>query len=168
MSNTATPTDNRWRGIDFKAALLAGLIAGVVDLALLAGIALGEGNAWVNMRMTAAILMGRGVLPPPATFDPLIFVVSSIVHFGLSAIYGVIVAWFVRNSDWRLALMIGVAVGFGIYVVNYYIFAPLLFPWMSAPRSGMVSTLVHPVFGVVAAAAYIWLRRRPLSRTSAA
>ena len=26
--------------------------------------------------------------------------------------------------------MIGVAVGFGIYVVNYYVFAPLLFPWL--------------------------------------
>ena len=54
----------------------------------------------------------------------------------------------------------GVAVGFGIYVVNYYIFAPLLFPWLSVQRSGMVSTLIHPVFGLIAAAAYIRLRKK--------
>ena len=92
MSSAIEPNSNRWQGIDVKAALLAGLIAGVIDLALLGAIALAEGNAWVNMRMTAAILMGRGVLPPPATFDPLIFTVSSVVHFGLSMIYGLIVA----------------------------------------------------------------------------
>ena len=160
MSSALEPNNNRRRSIDVKAALLAGLIAGVVDLALLGAIALAEGNAWVNMRMTAAILMGRAVLPPPATFDPLIFAVSSVVHFGLSLIYGLVVAWFVRRADWALGLMIGAAVGFGIYVVNYYIFAPLMFPWLSVQRSGMVSTLIHPVFGVIAAAAYIWLRNR--------
>lgn len=157
MSSISTVTPRF--GIDIKAALFAGFIAGVIDLALLGAIALAEGNAWGNMRMTAAILMGRDVLPPPATFDPLIFVVSSIVHFGLSLIYGLIVAWFVRKSDWPLGMMIGVAIGFAIYIVNYYVFAPLLFPWLSVQRGGMVSTLIHPVFGLIAAAAYIWLRR---------
>jgi hypothetical protein len=81
------------------------------------------------------------------------------VHFGLSMIYGVIVAFFVRRANWRIGLMIGVAVGFGIYVVNYYVFAPLLFPWLIESRSGMVPTLIHPVFGMIAAAAYLKLRR---------
>ncbi len=147
-----------------KAALLAGLFAGVVDLALLAASALAQGqNVWVNMRHTAAILMGTGVLPPPATFDLLLFIVSTIVHFGLSMIYGVIVAFFVRKANWRIGLMIGVAVGFGIYVVNYYVFAPLLFPWLTESRSGMVPTLIHPVFGMIAAAAYLKLRRATLA-----
>lgn len=151
---------NGWQGIDVRAALLAGFIAGVVDLALLAASALAAGeNVWVNMRMTAAILMGTGVLPPPSTFDPLIFTVSAVVHFGLSLIYGLIVAWFVRRSTWAVGLMIGVAMGAGIYLVNYYLFAPLLFPWLIELRGGMVSTLIHPVFGLVAAAAYLKLRR---------
>ena len=160
MSSLAPSPRGYWQGIDVKAALLAGLLAGVVDLALLAASAWAQGdNVWVNMRMTAAILMGTGVLPPPATFDPLLFVVSAIVHFGLSLIYGLIVARFVRKSGWAVGLMIGVAVGFGIYLVNYYVFAPLLFPWLSVQRSGLVPTLIHPVFGLVAAAAYLKLRR---------
>ena len=160
MSSLTTPGGSRWQGVDVKAAVLAGLLAGVVDLALLAASAWTQGqNVWVNMRHTAAILMGTGVLPPPATFDLLLFIVSTIVHFGLSMIYGVIVAFFVRNANWTIGLMIGVAVGFGIYLVNYYLFAPLLFPWLIESRSGMVPTLIHPVFGMIAAAAYLKLRR---------
>lgn len=160
MSSLITPGSSRWQGVDIKVALLAGLLAGVVDLALLAASAWTQGqNVWVNMRHTAAILMGTGVLPPPATFDLLLFVVSTIVHFGLSMIYGVIVAFFVRKANWTIGLIIGVAVGFGIYVVNYYLFAPLMFPWLIESRSGMVPTLIHPVFGMIAAAAYLKLRR---------
>lgn len=160
MSSLITPGSSRWQGVDIKAALVAGLLAGLVDLALLAASAWTQGqNVWVNMRHTAAILMGTGVLPPPATFDLLLFVVSTIVHFGLSMIYGVIVAFFVRKANWTIGLIIGVAVGFGIYVVNYYVFAPLLFPWLIESRSGMVPTLIHPVFGMIAAAAYLKLRR---------
>ena len=160
MSSLTTSRTAYWQGVDIKAALLAGLLAGVVDLALLAASAWAQGdNVWVNMRMTAAILMGPGVLPPPVTFDPLLFVVSTIVHFGLSLIYGLIVAWCVRKSSWTVGVMIGVAVGFAIYVVNYYLFAPLLFPWLSVQRSGLVPTLIHPVFGLVATAAYLKLRR---------
>ena len=160
MSSLITSGSGRWHGVDIKAALLAGLLAGVVDLALLAASAWTQGqNVWVNMRHTAAILMGTGVLPPPATFDLLLFVVSTIVHFGLSMIYGVIVAFFVHKANWTIGLIIGVAVGFAIYVVNYYLFAPLLFPWLIESRSGMVPTLIHPVFGMIAAAAYLKLRR---------
>ncbi len=162
MSSVTASERGRSHGVDITAALLAGLIAGVVDLALLAAIALAQGqNVWVNMRMTAAILMGPGVLPPPATFDALLFAVSSVVHFGLSMIYGLIVAWFVRKSNFSIGLIIGVAVGFAIYVINYYVFAPLLFPWLLGSRAGMVPTLIHPVFGVIAAATYLKLRKAP-------
>src|SRR4030095_8732826 len=137
MWSLTTPGGSRWQGVDVKAAVLAGLLAGVVDLALLAASAWTQGqNVWVNMRHTAAILMGSGVLPPPAIFDLLLFRVSTVVHFGLSMIYGVIVAFFVRRANWTIGLMIGVAVGFAIYVVNYYVFAPLLFPWLIESRSG--------------------------------
>ena len=160
MSTLMSPGGSRWQGVDVKAALLAGLIAGVVDLSLLAASAWAQGqNVWVNMRQTAAMLMGTGVLPPPATFDLLLFIVSTIVHFGLSMVYGLIVAFFIRKTNWTTGLIIGVAVGFGIYVVNYYVFAPLLFPWLTESRSGMVPTLIHPVFGMIAAAAYLKLRR---------
>lgn len=163
MSSVTTPARNHWQGIDVKAALVAGLIAGVVDEALLvAGLVLQGAGFWTASRMTAAIVMGAGVLPPPATFDLAVIVVATIVHFGLSVIYALIIAWFVRNSGWNAGLLIGVAAGFAIYVFNFYLVAPLVFPWWIEMR-GLVPTLIHPVFGVTAAAAYMWLRKTPAS-----
>jgi hypothetical protein len=49
-----------------------------------------------------------------------------------------------------------------IYVVNFFVFAPLLFPWLIESRGGIVPTLIHPVCGAIAAAAYLKLRRAPV------
>ena len=63
--------------MDWRAAIWAGLIAGAVLLilqtAILAGVT--GGSPWVTLCMIAAMVMGEGVLPPPATFDPVIVVV---------------------------------------------------------------------------------------------
>lgn len=159
MSSVTTPP-RHWQGIDIRAALLAGIIAGIVDEALLvAGLALQGEGFWTASRMTAAIVMGEGVLPPPATFDLAVIIVATLVHFGLSIIYALIIAWFVRKSGWNAGLLIGVAAGFAIYVFNFYLVAPFMFPWWIEMR-GLVPTLIHPVFGVTAAAAYMWLRNR--------
>ena len=159
MSSTVSNNRNRWRGVDVKASLLAGLIAGAVDGILLIAIYAVQGlSPWGAARMNAAILMGPGVLQAP-TIDATILIVSIVVHFGLSLIYALIIAWFVRNSEWTTGLVVGVVAGFVIYIFNFYFIAPLLFPWMIEMR-GLVSTLIHPVFGVTAAAADIWLRNK--------
>ena len=58
--------------IDWKAALWAGIVAGFVFMVLemLLVQLVGGGSMWGPPRMMAAMVMGRGVLPPPATFDP--------------------------------------------------------------------------------------------------
>lgn len=158
MSSVTTPTRISWKGVDIKAALLAGLIAGAVDqLLLVSGIMLGGGGFWDATRLTAAIALGQGVLPPPSTFNATVVVVATVVHFGLALIYGFIIAWLVRKADWATGVMIGVAAGFVIYLFNFYLVAPVLFPWWVGTR-GLVATLIHPVFGLTAAAAYLRLR----------
>lgn len=142
------------------AAVWAGLIAGVADqLLLVTGIVLQGGGFWDATRLTASVVLGSGVMPPPSSFDATIVAVATAVHFGLSVIYGLIIAWLVRNANWATGLMIGVAAGFAIYVFNFYVVAPLLFPWWIGTR-GLVATLIHPVFGLTAVASYLWLRDR--------
>lgn len=159
MSSVTTPARHHWQGVDIRAAIWAGIIAGIVDEALLvAGLLLQGAGFWTASRMTAAIVMGEGVLPPPATFDFSVVIVATIVHFGLSLIYALVIAWFVRNSGWNAGLLIGVAAGFAIYFFNFYLVAPLVFPWWIEMR-GLLPTLIHPAFGVTAAAAYLWLRK---------
>ena len=65
--------------LDLRAAVLAGIAAGVLFIILeMALVALMMGDSpWAPPRMIAAIAMGEGVLPPPATFDATIFAFSA-------------------------------------------------------------------------------------------
>lgn len=120
--------------IDWTAAVWAGIIAGVVFMVLemLLVQLVAEGNMWGPPRMTAAIVLGREVLPPPATFDAGVFILAMIVHFVLSLVYAFIFAWIL--GQWQLTLTAaaigGLVFGLVIYAVNFYGFTAL-FPWFT-------------------------------------
>lgn len=142
--------------IDWKAALWAGLIAGVVfmvlEMVLVATV--GGGSPWGPPRMIGAMAMGRDVLPPPATFDVSVFLVAMIIHFVLSIILAIPLAWVV--SHWRLGLgaSIGVGAVFGllVYLVNFYGFTAL-FPWFAMARNP-ITLGAHIAFGLTLGWAY--------------
>ncbi|WP_425450131.1 hypothetical protein [Virgifigura deserti] len=143
--------------MDWKAALWAGLIAGAIFMMLemILVAVTGMGSPWGPPRMIAAMVMGRDVLPPPATFDLGVLMIAMVIHFVLSIVYGFILAWIL----WRwglglgLALLAGAAFGLTLYLVNFYGFASALFPWFAEARN-WVSILSHIVFGAVLAWAY--------------
>lgn len=89
------------RGVSYKAAIWAGLVAGLVFLVLeMTMVPLsGGGSPWGPPRMIAAIAMGPDVLPPPATFDLTILMVAAVIHFVLSIILAVMLAWIVRGRS---------------------------------------------------------------------
>jgi hypothetical protein len=45
-----------------------------------------------------------------------------------------------------------------VYGVNFYLIAPAAFPWFVEARN-WISFVTHAMFGAVAAAAYVWLRK---------
>lgn len=144
----------------WKAAVWSGLIAGVVFLVLemlLVSLIAGD-SPWAPMRMMAAILLGQGVLPPPATFDVGIVAAAMVVHFALAIGYGLILSLLVFRLETGPALLIGALFGLGLYVVNFYGFTAV-FPWFAMARNGM-SILAHAVFGLTAAWAYKALAKR--------
>ena len=137
--------------LDVKAAIWAGIIAGVVfmivEMVLVATV--GGGSPWGPPRMIAAIGMGKDVLPPPATFDLGVMIVAMAIHFVLATLLGMILGLIV--SRWKLGLMASIGVGaiFGlaVYLVNFYGFTAL-FPWFAMARTP-ISLLAHVVFGTV-------------------
>ncbi len=137
-------------------ALKASVIAAIVFLmAEMAMVALIEGQSpFGPPRMMAAIVMGRDVLPPPATFDLAIMMVAMMVHLGLSMVLGIV--WGLVHSALGLSkwVAVGVAAVFGLllYVVNFYGFTAL-FPWFEMAR-GTVSAVGHAIFGIALAWAY--------------
>lgn len=148
-------------------ALLAALIAGAVDAILVLLMALAYGRPLTEaVRPIAAILLGAQALSSEQA-RATILISAAAVHIGLSLFYGVIVIWamkrFVQPLQLRTALVLGALAGFAMYAINYFVIAPIAFPWFIAER-GVIATLVHPVFGVVAAASYVWLARQAAHR----
>ncbi len=142
--------------INLKAAIVAGIIAGVVFMMLemvLVGTVGGQ-SPWGPPQMIAAMAMGKGVLPPPAAFDPVIMAVAMMIHLVLSILLGVVLGWVI--SHWRLSLVAAIVAGIGfgllVYFLNFYVMTAV-FPWFAMARGG-ISIFAHAAFGLVLGWAY--------------
>ena len=127
------------------AGLGAGLAAGAIFIVVevIQATLLGSGPLG-PLRLIGAIILGMESLPPPPVASAATAVpVGLIVHFTLSAIFGVMFGAAVgsvgalRRS--RGALIAAATVsGFLLWLVNFNVIAPLVFPWF-----GMVNQLVQ-------------------------
>jgi len=145
--------------IDWKAATWAGIIAGFVFLVLemVMVTVFGGGSPWGPPRMMAAIVLGKGVLPPPATFAPGVVAVAMAVHFVLAIVYALVFSLVITRVGLGPALALGGLGGSLLYIVNFYGFTAL-FPWFAMARN-WITVFTHIVFGVTVAAAYVPARR---------
>ena len=109
--------------------------------------------------MIAAMVMGKGVLPPPATFDIGVLMAAMAVHFPLSVVFTLILAWIIARFDMGVAVLIGAVFGLILYAVNFYGFTAI-FPWFAMARN-WVSIFSHIMFGMIAAIAYKQLAKSP-------
>lgn len=139
------------RSLSWKAAIWAGLIAGIVFMMLemvLVG-TIGGQSPWGPPRMIAAMVMGESVLPPPATFDLGIMMVAMMIHLMMSIVLGAVLGWAI--SHWRMslptAIMAGIAFGLLVYFVDFYVMTAV-FPWFAMARGG-ISIFAHAMFGLV-------------------
>ena len=146
---------------DWRAGAWAGLIAGLVFMmAEMLMVMFVQGQSpWGPPRMMAAMALGEQALPPPADFDLKIMTVAMMIHIPLAIVYGLAIGWIVHRFETGIALAVGGAIGVVIYLVNFYPIAAAAFPWFAMAR-GWVSAMAHVLFGLVAAGAYVALRRR--------
>ncbi len=143
------------------AALVSGVVFLIIQLGLSAAV---KGQSiWAPVRMIGALVLGRGVLPPPATFDFGVFLTAVVTHLILAFIYTTIGLLVVRA---RRAPLIGALLGLVLYVINFHVLTAV-FPWFAAAR-GWITVVSHIVFGVTAAWTYVELRRRrePITPTA--
>jgi len=139
--------------VDWSAAVWAGVISGIIFLVismLLAAIYIG--SPWVITRLIASVVMGSGVLPPPATFDLTIFIVSVIVQLLLSIAFACILAIIFHRWGLLVGIIGGAIFGLALYFINFYTFS-IIFPWFFPMRSWIMA-LSHVVFGALAGGIY--------------
>jgi len=153
-TTTTAPARTTAPALDFKAALIAGLIAGAVfmmlEMALVATV--GGGSPWGPPRMIAAIGMGRDVLPPPATFEIGMFVVAMLIHFALSIVLAIVFALIAGRLGLVPALIAGAVFGLALYGLHFYGMTSV-FPWFAMARGG-IAIFAHISFGVALAWSY--------------
>ena len=151
--------------LNIRAAIWAGVIAGAVFMMLEMGLVatVGGDSPWAPPRMIAAMVLGPGVLPPPATFDIGILMVTMMIHFALSIAYGVLLGWLIsrRQAGLAAASVLGLAFGLLIYFVNFYGFTAV-WPWFAMARNG-ISIFAHAMFGLVLGASYRMVARRHIA-----
>lgn len=133
-----------------SSVIWSGIIAGLAFMMLemmMVPAFLGD-SAWAPPRMIAAIIMGRDVLPPPATFNFGILMAAMVVHFPLSIFYTFVLSLFISNRSTAAAITIGGIFGLALYLVNFYGFTAI-FPWFEMARN-WVSIFAHIMFGIIA------------------
>ena len=139
--------------VDWRAAVIAGVVSGFVLLALEMLLTWrAVGSPWVFPRLAAAIVLGRGVLPPPATFAPGVLLVALLIHLPLSIAYACLIAFVLHRWGLVVGIVGGAAFGLALYAIDFgTVFS--IYPWF-APMKGWIALWAHVAFGAVAGGTY--------------
>ena len=136
------------RHFNWKAAMLAGLAAGVLFAIFPRGI------PWEGLTFFHPVVMGRGF---PHGAEPVYFG-PFVIHLLLAAIYGLVIGSVVHRFRHVRAVLLGGAVGLGLYGINWAVVS-VMAPELTGGEVGVLVT--HALFGLVTAAGYKGFARPP-------
>jgi hypothetical protein len=144
----------RRKVIDWKAVLWAGVVAGTVFLLVNLFVVprIMGGSFWVSARLVASMLLGEGVLAPPATFHAGALAAAIAVHYTLALALAAIIAFVVHRGGLIGGVLGGAVLGGAFYFINYYTLS-FFFPQFFALRHGSVLAS-HVLFGALAGGVY--------------
>lgn len=147
----------------WRAVIWAGVMAGIVSTLIQVLLWLIFTDDFPSIlyrdaRLTAAMVLGELVLPPPATFEAGVMLTATLIHFMLSITYAALLAFITERLTVVPALWAGIGFGISLYIVNLYGFTTI-FPWFAQTR-GLITLIAHAVFGLTAISVYRCLNVR--------
>lgn len=144
--------------VDWRAAIIAGLVAGAVFL--LSNMALTShflANANLPLQLSAAFFLGSKVLPPATAIDGSVYLIGFLVHMILALGFACLVAFCLHHWGIWTGVLGGALFGLALYAINYYSMTGF-FPWFTPLRSWIMA-LSHAFYGAVAGGVYEALER---------
>ncbi len=145
--------------MDWRAAILAGLVAGVAFLAAQWALCITavQGGLGVALRYVGSALMGRTVPPTVGSLTPGEVILAILFHLLVSVVLTVLLAFIVHR--WRLLVstVAGLLFGLGLYLIVFHGLLPF-FPWLVSLR-GWISLAAYVLFGGLAGFVYELLER---------
>ena len=144
--------------MDWRAAIIAGILAGVVFVLFNMWLASHYlGNANLPLQLSAAVVLGPSVLPPAVGLGGSVYAAGFIVHMLLAIAFACLVAFCLHRWGILVGIVGGALFGLALYAINYYSVADA-FPWLS-PLRGWIMALSHVIFGAIAGGVYEALER---------
>jgi hypothetical protein len=150
-----TQRDMRW-GLGH--GVIAGIVAGIVFAAyemLVSALMTGAGAFFMPLRMIGAIALGPEALDPGYSLTAA-GLAGLLVHVVLAVIYGAIfgeLSTVLRGPAAFVAA--GSLFGFVLWLVNFYLIAPTVFPWF-LESSPLVQFIGHTFFFGSVLGYYLW------------
>jgi hypothetical protein len=146
------------RMADWRAAVIAGLIAGLAFLLVnmaLASSLLGNGD--LPFQLAASLVLGPAVLPPAVGLGSGVFLVGLGVHLALAVGFTCLIAFCLHRWGIWTGIFGGALFGLALYSINYYFVADFV-PGFAALR-GWLMAASHSFFGACAGGVYEALER---------
>lgn len=139
--------------LDWRAATIAGLVAGTLFLLLMVIITAVQGDSvWLIFRFFSAIVLGQTVLLDPTTFSLSTFVVGLLLHYLLAMGFTYLLTFVLHKWGLWVGILGGALFGLGLYVINFYLLTTI-FEWFFALRS-ITFLVIHILFGAIAGGVY--------------
>jgi hypothetical protein len=139
--------------VDWRAAIIAGAIAGIISLAsniLISNWLLD--SPWLFIRIIASVLLGEGVLPPPDDFSWSILAAGFGIHLIISVFLASLIAAVVHQWGILISFVGGALMGLAFYAINFYTLS-ILFPWFYTFRS-WIFLVLHVLYGAFTGSIY--------------
>ena len=144
-------------GVGATGGIIAGIVFAVFEM-LASAAMMGMGAFFMPLRMIGAILLGDGTLDPSYSIWAA-GAAGMVVHVVLAMIYGIVFAVLLgglRSAAWDVVL--GGAYGFALWIVNFYLIAPLPFPWF-LDANPVVQFIAHTFFFGTVLGWFVWWAR---------
>ena len=145
-----------------RQGVIGGIVAGLVFAAfemIASAVMMGGDAFFMPLRMIGAIALGAAALEP--TYSLLMAGLAGlVVHVALAAIYGAVFATiFGRLRSAAADIGIGAAYGFALWLLNFYVVAPIAFPWF-LEANPVVQFIAHTFFFGAVLGWYVFQERR--------
>lgn len=139
--------------VDLRAALIAGVVSGILFLGIASLITTNALGTPVSLvRLFASVVLGAAILDPNSTITPLALIAALGVHLLFSISFGLLVAYVIHRWGIVIGVIGGGALGLALYFINFYSLS-LLFPWFFTFRSTLL-LVMHVLFGAVTGGLY--------------
>ncbi len=159
MSKLQTTNRVMHQVMDWRAAVIAGLLAGALTMLLqmILWVTVTGGSLWTPIYHASALLLGPDSFAPAGAPDGGIVAVGLLVHMLLSLVYTLLLAFIIHRWGLIVGIVGGALFGVALYLINYYSMT-YLFPWFFPIRSWLVLA-AHIFFGAAAGGIYEALER---------